>query len=610
MTPFSSWADSAATLIDVATGRAPADTVIRKGAWVNVHSGEIVAATDVAIVCGRFAYVGPDASHAIGEGTRVVEADGRYLVPGLIDAHMHVESGMVTVTEFARAVAPHGTTTMFIDPHEIANVLGLDGVRLMHDEAMGLPLNVYVQMPSCVPSAPGLEHAGAALGVDEVAEAMAWPNIIGLGEVMNFPGVAAGDPTMLGEIAATRAAGKTVGGHYASTDLGLPFAGYVAGGAADDHEGTRVEDAIARVRQGMRAMLRLGSAWYDVAAQIKAVTEHGLDSRYFVLCTDDSHSGTLVNDGHMNRVVRHAIAQGLKPVTAIQMATLNAAEHFGLERELGSITPGRRADLVLTRDLATLPIDEVFARGVPVAADGRLSADIPPAHYPDSARNTVRLARPLVADDFVVKAPTLSAGQERVTTRVIGVVENQAPTRALRVELPVDDAGNVAVDPGHDVCHVALVERHRASGGVTNAFVSGFGYDVPCAMASSVAHDSHHIVVVGTDRRDMALAVNRLAEVGGGVTLYAGGREQALIELPIAGLMSDERAEVVAAKAQALVAAMQACGCSLNNAYMQHSLLALVVIPELRISDVGLIDVTAFEETPLFDEVPQSGEPA
>jgi len=602
MTPFPSWADSAAMLIDVATGRAPADTVIRGGAWVNVHSGEIVAATDVAIVRGRFAYVGPDAAHTIGADTRVVEAAGRYLVPGLIDAHMHVESGMVTVTEFARAVAPHGTTTMFIDPHEIANVLGLDGVRLMHDEAMGLPLNVYVQMPSCVPSAPGLEHAGAALGVDEVAEAMAWPNIIGLGEVMNFPGVAAADATMLGEIAATRAAGKTVGGHYASTDLGLPFAGYVAGGAADDHEGTRVEDAIARVRQGMRAMLRLGSAWYDVAAQIKAVTEHGLDSRYFVLCTDDSHSGTLVNDGHMNRVVRHAIAQGLKPVTAIQMATLNAAEHFGLERELGSITPGRRADLVLTSDLTTLPIEEVFARGVAVAAGGRLAVDIPPAHYPDSARDTVRLARPLVAGDFVVTAPALAAERTRVATRVIGVVENQAPTRALRLELPVDDAGIVAVDPAQDVCHVALVERHRASGGVTNAFVSGFGYDVPCAMASSVAHDSHHIVVVGTDRADMAMAVNRLAEVGGGVTLCAGGKELALVELPIAGLMSDERAEIVADKAQALVAAMKQCGCSLNNAYMQHSLLALVVIPELRISDVGLIDVTAFAETPLFVE--------
>ena len=221
----------------------------------------------------------------------------------------------------------------------------------------------YVQMPSCVPSAPGLENAGASLGPKDVEEAMGWPNIIGLGEVMNFPGVAAGEKKMLGEIAATNAAGKTVGGHYASPDLGIAFHAYAAGGPADDHEGTRAEDAAARVRQGMKAMLRLGSAWYDVAEQVKAVTEMGLDPRNFILCTDDSHSGTLVNDGHMNRVVRHAIAQGLKPVTAIQMATLNTAEHFGLERELGSITPGRRADFLLVSNLAELKIDAVYGRG-------------------------------------------------------------------------------------------------------------------------------------------------------------------------------------------------------------------------------------------------------
>ncbi len=228
------WQELAPRMIDVAMGRAPADMVIRNGRWVNVHSGEIIAGIDVAIIGGRFAYVGPDASHAIGPLTAVIDAADRYLVPGLCDGHMHVESGMVTVTEFARAVIPHGTTSMFIDPHEIANVLGLAGVKLMHDEAVGLPVNVLVQMPSCVPSAPGLENGGARLGVADVKEAMGWPNIIGLGEMMNFPGVIAKDATMLGEIAATQAAGKTVGGHYASPDLGRPFHAYVAGGPADD----------------------------------------------------------------------------------------------------------------------------------------------------------------------------------------------------------------------------------------------------------------------------------------------------------------------------------------------------------------------------------------
>ena len=401
---------------------------------------------------------------------------------------------------------------------------------------------------------------------------------------------------MIGEIGATQRANKTVGGHYASPDLGLMFHGYVAGGPADDHEGTRKEDPIARVRQGMRAMLRLGSAWYDVAEQIKAVTEDGLDPRNFILCTDDSHSGTLVHDGHMNRVVRHAIAQGVRPVTAIQMATLNAAQHFGMERDIGSIAPGRRADIILTSDLPTLPIELVIAEGEVIAENGKLIADIPEANYPDFAKDTVNLGRKLAADDFDVAAPE-GAGDVRV--RVIGVIENQAPTKALEAELKVK-GGKVQMDENNDICQIALVERHRGTGGVVNGFVSGFGYNRPCGIASTVAHDSHHMIVVGTSKEDMAAAANHLGKVGGGITVFSEGRELATVELPIAGLMSDERAEIVAEKAAAMVAAMERCGCKLNNAYMQHSLLALVVIPEIRISDLGIVDVTRFEKVDLF----------
>jgi len=596
MSKLPSWPDCAADLVAVAAGRKPADTVITNAKWVNVHSGEIIPDTQIAIARGRFAYVGPDANHCTGPNTKIIDAAGRYASPGFCDGHMHVESGMLTVTQFARAVAPHGTTSMFIDPHEIANVLGLEGVRLMHDEAVGLPLNIFVQMPSCVPSAPGLETPGATISPEDVAEAMQWPGIIGLGEMMNFPGVINGDAKMLAEIAATQRAGKTVGGHYASPDLGPPFAAYVAGGPADDHEGTRAIDAIARVRLGMRAMLRLGSAWYDVATQIKAVTESGLDSRNFILCTDDCHSGTLVNEGHINRVLRHAIAQGLKPITAIQMATLNTATHFGLERELGSITPGRRADVVLTSDLITLPIEMVIAHGEIVAENGKLTADFGSFTYPPKAKNTVHMKRDLTAADFDIKAPS---GANQVKARVIKVIENQAPTGQMVATLPVS-SGLVSGDAKADVCQIALVERHAATGHVTNAFVSGFGYSKSCAIASTVAHDSHHMIVVGTSKADMALAANRLKEVGGGVTMFSEGKELTLVELPIAGLMSDERAEIVAAKAEKLVAAMEACGCTLNNAYMQHSLLALVVIPELRISDKGLIDVTTFKPVELF----------
>jgi adenine deaminase len=591
-----SWPDLAADIINVAMGRKPADTVVKNAKWVNVHSGEIIPATDIAISGGRFAYVGPDGSHTIGPNTKILDAAGRYASPGFCDGHMHVESGMVTVTQFARAVVPHGTTSMFIDPHEIANVLGLPGVRLMHDEAMGLPLNIFVQMPSCVPSAPGLETPGATISPEDIAEAMTWPNIVGLGEMMNFPGVTNCDPKMLAEIAATQRAGKTVGGHYASRDLGPAFHAYVAGGPADDHEGTTVEDAIMRIRQGMRAMLRLGSAWYDVAAQIKAVTEYGLDSRHFILCTDDCHSGTLVSEGHMNRVLRHAIAQGLPPITAIQMATLNTATHFGLERELGSITPGRRADLVLTSDLVNLPIELVMAHGHVLAENGKLKTEFAAFHYPKDAKATMRMKRDVTPSDFDIKAPI---GANQVKVRVIGVIENQAPTRSLTAELNVA-SGLVAMDIENDICQIALVERHRSTGNVVNALVSGFGYNRPCAVASTVAHDSHHMIVIGTNKSDMAQAANILKAIGGGVVVISDGKELARVELPIAGLMSDEPAEIVAAKAEKMVQAMRDCGCNLNNAYMQHSLLGLVVIPELRISDLGLVDVTTFKTVDLF----------
>ena len=593
---FQSWAEVAPRLIAVAAGREQADRVFRNCKLVNVQTREVLYGWQVAIAEGRFAYVGADASHCIGEDTEVFDVNGRYLIPGLCDGHMHIESGMLTPAEFAAAVIPHGTTTMFTDPHEIANVLGLEGVRMMHDEALMQPVNIFTQMPSCAPSAPGLETTGFEISAEDVAEAMGWPGIIGLGEMMNFPGVINGDTQMLAEMAETMNAGKTVGGHYASPDRGSAFSAYVAGGAADDHEGTTEEDALARVRNGMRSMMRLGSAWYDVETQITAITERGIDPRNFILCTDDCMAETLVNDGHMNRVVRHAIDCGCDPLIALQMATINTATHFGLERELGSIAPGRRADMIITSDLKTLPIEHVIARGKTVAKDGKITVDCPHYEWPDSARQTVHLGKPLEEKDFDILAPK---GKNTVMTRVIGVVENQAPTKALNFELPVIEG---CVKASGDVCQIALVERHRATGHVSNGFVSGFGYTGNMAIASTVAHDSHHMIVVGTSHADMALAANRLGEVGGGVTVFKDGQELALVELPIGGLMSDQPAAEVAARAAKMIESMVACGCNLNNAYMQHSLLALVVIPELRISDLGLVDVTKFELTSVLED--------
>lgn len=582
------WIEAQARLVEVAAGRAAADLVVRGGQWVNVHTREVIAGTDIAMADGRVAYVGPDAGPCIGPDTQIIEAEGRYMVPGLIDAHMHIESGMLTPAGFAGAVIPHGTTTIFHDPHEIANVMGLEGVRLMRDESLRQPISMFTQMPSCAPSAPGLETTGAPITEGEVAQAMGWEGIIGLGEMMNFPAVSAGDPQMLGEMAATRAAGKTVGGHYASPDLGRAFHAYVAGGANDDHETTTEAQGVARVRQGMGCMMRLGSAWYDVASQITAITELGLDPRFFILCTDDSHSGTLVHEGHMNRVVRHAIACGCDPLIAIQMATINAASHFGQERELGSITPGRRGDVILTSDLRELPIEMVIAQGQVVAENGALLVDCPRIDWPEAARHSVHLGHVMRAGDFAVR----HGGADAARVRVIGVVENQAPTRALQADLPVTGG---MIEAQGEVCYIALVERHQGTGGVVNGFVSGFGYLPGVAVASTVAHDSHHMIVVGTCRESMAAAANRLADIGGGVTVYRDGAELAHVALPIAGLMSDLAAGDVAQAAQAIMAAMQECGCTLNNAFMQHSLLALVVIPEMRISDLGIVDVRDFK---------------
>jgi adenine deaminase len=588
------------TLVDVAMGRAPADLVIREGQWVCVQTGEIVPHMDIAVVDGRIAYVGEDASHAIGRGTQVLEAEGAFLVPGLLDAHMHVESGMVTVTEFVRAVAPHGTTGMFIDPHEIANVFGLKGVKLMVDEADQQPIHVWVQMPSCVPSAPGMETPGASIGPEDVAEAMTWPGIIGLGEMMNFPGVFTADDKMHAEMHATRHAGKVIGGHYASLDLGLPFHGYLAGGPEDDHEGTRLEDAIARARQGMKVILRYGSSWHDVAAQVKAVTSEGLDPRHFLLCTDDSHAATLANDGHMDRVVRHTISQGLEPMLAIQMATVNTAEHFGVSRDMGMVAPGRWADILFVKDLQDFYAQRVIAKGQVIAEDGKWIIELSSYAYPEWAMQSVHLPRTLVADDFRIVLQGQWSKSESLTVNVIGVIENQAPTRHLTFDVePVN--GEIVADRSHDLAKVAIIDRHHGTGNIQMGLASGFGFSEACAVASTVAHDCHNLLVVGTDDACMALAANRLAETGGGQVVVKDAEIIGEVQLPIAGLMSDESARVVARKADSVLAGFQQCGCRLNNPNMQLSLLALVVIPELRISDKGLVDVTRFDFVPLVE---------
>jgi adenine deaminase len=576
-------------LASTARGDLPATLVVRGGTLVSVNSGEILPNMSVAVQGSRVAYVGHDASHTIGDETRVIEAEGRYIAPGFLDGHCHIESSQITVTQFARAVLPLGTTGGFFDAHEITNVLGLPGLRLMVDEARTTPLAAYMQVASCVPStSTELETPGAVIGPEEVAEALSWgEDVISLGEVMNFPGVVFGDEKMHGEIDATLRAGKIADGHFAWPPDDWRLAAYAASGITGCHEGTTPEDTVWRLRQGMYAKLRRGSAWHDVAATIRAHTELGLESRHILLVTDDRSPESLVEEGHMNFVVRHAIQQGVRPITAFQMATLNTAERFGVWRDVGSVTPGRYADIILLEgNLADVKVALTIAAGQVVAEEGRTVADVPPFEYPDYALSTVKLEGEISEETFDVHATSENG---TVRARTLQVVENHVETNTIWTELPVDD-GLVRLDPDKDVAKISVIERHGKTGGHLTGFVSGLGFDRPAALATTVAHDSHNLMVMGNSEQMMARAARAVADEGGGVAV-ATGEELTLLPLPVAGLMSPEPYEEVAQRSKAIGEALDRAGCRLNYAFMTLSLLALVVLPELHVSDKGLVEV-------------------
>jgi len=581
-------------LVDTAMGRVKADLVVKNGKLVNVFTGEIIEGVDVAIKGDRIALVGK-ADHAIGDSTQVVDASGKYLVPGFLDGHVHIESSMMTVTGFARAVLPHGTTTVFADPHEIANVLGLDGVKLMLDESRGVPLKVYISLPSCVPATtPEFETAGAEITPEDVEEAMKWEGVVALGEVMNYPGVLMGDDKMHGEIAATLKAGKVVEGHFYG-NLEEELNAYAAAGITSCHESTSKEAGLAKVRLGIYAMIREGSAWRDLAEVIRAATETRIDTRRICIVSDDRHPEHLLSEGHMDHIVRRAIEEGVDPVTAIQMATLNTAEHFKVDHEVGAIAPARYADILLLDNLSKVSVNTVIADGKVVAKEGKLTVDIPTPTYPDFAKKTVRLPKPLTPEDFEIRAP---APEGTAKVRVIEVIEASVLTKHLVVDAPISD-GKVVASPELDLAKVAVIERHKGTGNKGLGFVRGFGFKGG-AVASTVAHDSHNLLIVGMDDRDMALAGNKLAEVGGGMIAVRDGKVLGLVELPIAGLMSDEPVEEVVKKVDGLANAWKELGCEMIYPFMTMALLALPVIPELRITDKGLVDTVTYKMVNLF----------
>lgn len=576
------------TLVDTAVGKLKADLVVRNVSLVNVNSEEIIEDQDVAIKKDRIAFVG-QAEHTIGPTTRVIDAAGRYLVPGFIDGHMHIESAMVTATEFARAVLPHGSTTVFVDPHEIANVLGVSGVRFFLDESKNLPLKILITFPSCVPSAPDFETTGGNIDTSEVEEALKWNGVVALGEMMNYPGVISSDPQVHGELAATLKAGRVVEGHAVNL-LDRDLVAYVAAGITSCHESTKKIEVIQKLRLGMYVMLRESSAWRDVADTVRVVTEERLDSRHICLVTDDREPHSILTEGHVDHVVRRAIEEGVDPIKAIQMATINVAEHYECSRNLGSISPARLADMIILDRLSTVSIRTVIANGQVVSHDGKLTVNIARPKLPEFTRKSIVLKAPPTLDDLIVKSKT---GQRTVRVRAIGIIPASAYTDYLEVEARSKD-GRVNSNVDEDVLKIAVFERHRGTGNKSVGFVKGFGLREG-AVASTVAHDSHNLVVAGTSDEDMITALNELVDSGGGMVVVRKGRTLAHVPLPIAGLMSERPVEAVAQEVERLKEAWVTLGCTLPSPYMNLALTTLSVIPKLRITDKGLLDTVNFK---------------
>ncbi len=560
--------------IRLARGQEPVDLLLKGGRLINVFTGEIHEA-DIAIHEGYIV--------GIGEGypaREVIDLKGRFVAPGFIDAHVHIESSMVPPPEFARAVVPHGTTTVIIDPHEIANVLGLEGIRYMLNVAKYNPLSVFVMLPSCVPASP-MGTAGAELRWYDLQPLLSNSWVLGLAEMMNYPGVIHGDPDILDKL---RAFAHVVRDGHAPQLAGRDLVAYVAAGLTSDHECTTAEEAREKARLGMYIFVRESSVARNLADLLPAITP--TNSRRFCFCTDDRYPPDLLDEGHIDFIIRKAVRLGLDPVIAIQMATLNPAEHFRLH-DRGAIAPGRVADLVVFSDLYDLRPELVFRHGVRVAENGRPLWE--PVYRKAAPRNTVHIAW----DRVQFRIP---AQGRRV--HVIGVVADQVLTRHLIEEARILD-GEAVADPERDLLKIAVIERHRATGRMGLGFVKGMGLRRG-ALASSVAHDHHNLVVVGGDDVSMQTAVHAVAEVGGGMAVAHGEQVLALVPLPIAGLMSDQPIETVRRELDEALRAARALGSKLPNPLMTLSFLALEVIPELKITDRGLVDVNRFELIPLF----------
>jgi adenine deaminase len=561
-------------LIAVARGDEPPDLVIAGARVFSVFTSEWLQ-LDVAVAGGRIAGLGSF------DGGERVDARGQYLVPGFIDAHVHIESSKLTPAEFARAVVPHGTTAVVTDPHEVANVLGRDGVEWMLEASEGLPLDVFVMAPSCVPASE-FESPMCALEPADMEAILRHPRALGVAEMMNFPGVIAGDPDVLARLELS----GHVDGHAPGV-TGRPLDAYIAAGIRSDHEATTLEEALEKRRRGMWVLLREASNARNLRDLLPLVARYG--PQHCAFCTDDREPDFLYRDGHIDQMCRVAVEEGIAPEAALLMATLHPARCHGL-LDRGAVAPGARADLVLLDDLESFLPARVYKDGALVAAGGR-AEPFERAPIPERVRSTMRAA-PVAADAFAIPAAA--------RVRVIETIPGQLITRAREAE-PATRDGQVVADPERDLAKIAVIERHHATGRVGIGLVRGFGLRAG-AFASTVAHDAHNLVVVGVNDEDMAACAARLQEIGGGIAVARGGSVRGELALPVAGLLSDEPVEDVVDALERLQGLLREQGVRDRAPFMTLSFLALSVIPSLKITDRGLVDVDRFELVPLAVE--------
>ncbi|MGF6907701.1 adenine deaminase [Fusobacterium sp. PH5-44] len=584
-------------LSSVAQGNTPADTVIQNVNLVNVCTKEIIHNIDVAISMGRIALVG-DGKHCIGEKTIIIDGKNEYIAPGFLDGHIHVESSMLSVSEYAKAVIPHGTVGIYMDPHEMCNVLGLDGVKLMMEDGRHTPLKTMLTTPSCVPAIPGFEDSGASINAEDVASTMGWENTVGLGEMMNFPGILSSQEIAHDIIGETLKAGKIITGHYSLLETGAGLNGYIAAGIRCCHESTRAEDALAKMRLGMYAQFREGSAWHDLHEVAKSITENPIDTRFATLVSDDTHPNTLVSKGHMDHILRRALEEGIDVITAIQMVTINTAQCFRMDHELGSITPSKCADIVFLDNLMDLNVTRVIINGELVAENGKILYKEEKFQYPHWATHTMNIKNKIIPSSFLIPIPNEFNNTNHVKVRAIEVIPGKVGTYE-KIYTFENKNGFLNADESNDLIKAFVFERHKNTGTFAYGIIKGFGIKNG-AMASTVAHDAHNLLVLGTNDADMSVAANTLIESGGGMIIVSGGQILAHVPLPIAGLMNPSSSEKMSILVDQLEKSWEQIGCTMPSPFMTMALIPLACLPELRLTNRGLVDCRTFEFTNLF----------